>query len=114
MAGVCAGISPLCMRLGQTVGGETFWRPLKTPALPCAPATPGRSHGWADVAFSPMVGSNGSMMGPRAAIWVPPMQTGVELCQDGRTLWELPPYLPQPAAANVGEGGGGIPGSLEH
>ena len=53
-----------------------------------------------------MVGSDGSIMGPRAAIWVPPMQTGVELCQDGRTRWELPPYLPQPAAVNVGEGGG--------
>ena len=34
----------------QGRGGETgaFWRrPLKTPALPCSPAIPGRADGWA-------------------------------------------------------------------
>ena len=39
-----------------------------------------------------MVGSTGSIMGPRAAIWLPPMQTGVKLWQDGRTWLELPSH----------------------
>ena len=49
------GISPLCVgadQVGEPVGGEIFWRPLKTPGLACPPATPGRRHGWADVLFT--------------------------------------------------------------
>lgn len=60
-----------------------------------------------------MVGSTGSIMGPRAAIWLPPMQTGVKAWQDGRTGQELRSYLPQPAEcrARRRDVRGGVAGS---